>query len=171
MKCDIAVTWEAAQASPNSFFGPLVSEQMRAAINTSIGTGANQADILYMAQRSVASGANDPIDLAGVLTNAFGQVITAAEIVAIFLINKPVSGVDNTTNLTMGAGTNPVTGYMGGTTPTIGPIRPGGFVTMGNGGATGICGVTAATADILNIANSAGAIANYQIAILARSIA
>lgn len=171
MQANIAITWKAAQASPNSFFGSLQSEEMRAAINTSLGTGADQADILYMAERTVLTGANDDLDLAGVLSNAFGQVITAAEIVALFIHNKPVSGPDNTTNLTIGGGTNPVTGLLGGTTPTIGPIRPRGFMLLGNPGATGICPVTAGTGDILRIANSAGATCKYQIAILARSVA
>lgn len=171
MKVDVAVSWKASQASPNSLFGNLSSAEMRAVLNTTLGTGANQADRLYMAQRQVASGANDDIDLAGVLTDAFGTVITAAELVALFLINKPISGVDNTTNLTLGGGTNPVVGLLGGTTPTLGPIRPGQFVLMGNAGAAGLCAITAATADILRVANSAGAIANYQIALLMRTVA
>ncbi len=169
MKCDIAVSWKASQAGPNSFFGAIESDEMRAVINTTLGTLANQADIVYMAQRQVASGASDPIDLAGVLTNAFGQVITAAEIVALFIINKPRSGPANTTTLTIGGGTNPVTGLMGGTTPTLGPMQPEEFMLLGNPSAVGICPVVAGTADILNIVNSAGAINNYQIAILARS--
>ncbi|WP_434612077.1 hypothetical protein [Tabrizicola sp. M-4] len=171
MQATIGISWKASQASPNSLFGALESSEMRAAINTSLGTGADQADILYMAQRTILTGANDDIDLAGVLTNAFGQVITAAEIVALFIHNQPISGADNTTNLTIGGGTNPVTGLLGGTTPTIGPIRPRGFMLLGNPGATGICPVTAGTGDILRVANSAGATINYQIAILARSVA
>ncbi len=126
MQANIDISWKASQASPNSLFGPIDSAEMRAVINTSLGTGSDQADILYMAQRQILTGANDDIDLAGVLTNAFGQVINAAEIVALFVHNKPISGADNTTNLTIGGGTNAVTGLLGGTTPTIGPIRRAG---------------------------------------------
>ena len=71
--------------------------------------------------------------------------------------------------LTIGAGTNPWRGVLGGTSPTIGPIKPGGFVMIGCGGADGIGAVTANTADILRVANSSGASATYQIVILART--
>ena len=133
------------------------------------GTAANQADIAYVAERTVTSGANDDIDLAGVLTDALGATITAAELVALMIINKAKDGTANTTNLTIGGGSAPVTGFLGGTTPTIGPIPPGGVVMLASPGATGLGAVTATSADILRVANSAGATAKYVVAILARS--
>ena len=132
------------------------------------GVTANTFDIAYMAQRTVNSASNDDIDLAGVLTTAFGATITAAEIVAIIIMNKPTDGTVNTTNLTIGAGTNPWIGVLGAT-HTIGPIRPGGVVLIGSGDAAGIGAVVAGTGDILRVANSSGALAKYQIGILARS--
>ena len=137
------------------------------------GTGANQADLLFVDERSVAASTADPLDLAGVLVNAFGATVNAAEIVAILVINAPVDplAAANTSNLTIGAGTNPVVGYLGGTTPTVGPIKPGGMVLLCNPDATGLATVTAATADVLNIANGSGGTAKYQVAIIARSVA
>ena len=134
------------------------------------GTGAGQADIVWADERTVASGANDDIDLAP-LVNALGVSQTPLELVGLIVVNAPKSGLANTTNLTIGGGTNPVTpGFMGGTTPTIGPIRPGGIVALWNSdSAAGFGVITPATADILRIANSAGASATYQIFILARS--
>lgn len=86
-----------------------------------------------------------------------------------FIINASRSGVANTTALTIGGGSNPVVGFLGGTTPTIGPIRPGGFVFIACPDAAGIGAVTAGTGDILRIANASGAAAVYQIAILGRT--
>jgi len=104
-----------------------------------------------------------------VLTNAFGSVITAAEVVAIVVINAPQSGAANLSSLTIGGATAPFLGFLGGTAPTIGPIGPGGFVVIGCGSATGIGTVTATTADMLRIANGAGGAATYMVGIVARS--
>ncbi len=135
------------------------------------GTGALQADLVYAADLSVASGATLDLDLAGVLSKAVGGTITAAELVGIILVNSPESGAANTTTLTLGGGTNPVVGWLGGTTPTVGPIRPGGLFVRIETDAAGMCAITAATADILRITNSAGAINNFRIILLARSAA
>lgn len=129
------------------------------------GTAADQADILFADTRTIVSGGTDDLDLAGALSNAFGQTITAAKIVALMISSRS----SNTTNLTIGVGTNPVVGWLGGTTPTLGPIRPGGVFLRAETGAAGICSVTAGTADILRIANAAGAAATYDIVILGRS--
>lgn len=133
------------------------------------GTTANKADLIYVDERSVSTSSNDDIDLAGVLTDAFGATITAAEIVSILIINGPISGSANTTNLTIGVGSNPFLGFLGGTTPTIGPIKPGGVFMISAGHADGVGTVGAGSSDILRIANSSGATATYQIAILART--
>jgi len=154
-------------------FGPArLQGEIEALLQFASGTGANQADILFIDERTVASATNDDLDLAGVLTNAFGATIAGAELVALFIVNKPKdpTAAANTTNLTVGVGTNPVTpGFMGGTTPTIGPIRPGGFLLLGCGDAAGLGVITAGSADLLRIANSSGAPATYQIAVVARS--
>ena len=164
----IRVSLEATQTGPNDFggiFTPLVA----AAFDLADGTTAGAADILFTDERTVASATNDDLDLSGVLTNAFGQSLIMVEIVAIMIINAPKSGTANTTNLTVGVGTNPVVGYLGGTTPTLGPIRPGGVRLLAESDAAGLCAVTAGTGDILRIANSSGAAATYQIAVLGRS--
>lgn len=133
------------------------------------GTSANQADLLFVDQRTVASASNDDIDLAGVLSDFNGTTITFAELVALIVINGPKTGSANTTDLTIGAGSNPFLGFLGGTTPTVGPIKPGGTFFLFAGDAAGIGTVTAGTGDILRIANSSGASATYQIGILGRS--
>jgi hypothetical protein len=159
----------ATQTGSNDFGGPAFTPTIEKITALTAGTGANQADILWMDERTVATAANDDLDLNGVLADAFGATVNMVEIVAVFVINEPRSGVANTTNLTVGAATNPVTGFLGGTTPTFGPIRPGNFLLFGGGNIGGAGVVTPSTGDILRIANSSGASATYQIAILARS--
>ena len=159
---------EAAQTGPNDYldtFAPILAGTQKLVD----GVAANQADLIFADQRAVADGANDDIDLAGVLTDAFGVSITFAELVGLLIINKPISGAANTTDLTIGLGTNPFLGFLGGTTPTLGPIKPGGVFMIFAGDAAGIGTVGAAASDILRVANSAGAVANYQIAIIGRS--
>ena len=159
----------ANQTGSNDFGGPAYTPTIEQLITLSDGTGAGQANILWADQRTVGSASNDDLDLNGVLTDAFGTTVSAVELVALLVINAPKTGSANTTNLTIGGGSNPVVGFLGGTTPTIGPIRPGSFVFLGSSDAAGFGAITAGTGDILRIANSSGASATYQIAIVARN--
>lgn len=161
-KLDARLYW--TEVSGHAMGGAAFKTKLEAALEWVNGTGLGQADILWAATRPVASGANDDIDFAGVLSSAFGVTITAAEMVAIFI----KSSAANTTNLTLGQGsTNPMI-LMGGTAPTT-VIRPGGVRIFAEKDAAGLCTVTGGSADTLRIANASGAAASYDIAILARS--
>jgi hypothetical protein len=166
----LSVSMNVNQSGANAFSGgPHWSAAFEQVLNFVNGTGANQADLAYVAERTVASASNDDIDLAGVLTDAFGATFTTAEMVALLIVNKQKDGTANTTNLTIGAGSNPWVGALGGTTPTIGPIRPGGVLLLASPDAAGIGAVVAGTGDILRVANSSGAQNKFLIGILARS--
>lgn len=132
------------------------------------GTTANKCDLIFVDEREVASATNDDLDLAGSLESVLGTAFTPAEIVAIIVVNAPISGDANTTDLTIGGASNAFEGFVS-SSGTIGPIKPGGTFVIGTGDAAGIGTVTAGTGDILRIANSSGATATYQIAILGRS--
>ena len=163
LEATITATLRATQTGSNDFGGPSFTPRVEKSVTFS------DADILWVDERTVATGANDDVDLAGVLTDAFGATITAAELVAVMIINGPKTGSANTTNLTIGAGSNPFVGFLGGTSPTIGPLKPGAVFMLASNDAAGIGTVTASTADILRITNSSGASATYQIAILGRT--
>lgn len=153
------------QTGSNDFGGPSFQPVIETLIQLTDGVAANQANIAFADERTLASGATDSIDLAGVLTDAFGATIAAAEIVAILIINKPRAGSPvNTTDLTIGGGTN---GVFATAFPLV--LKPGAVLLAGAGDAAGIKIVTPGTADILTIINSAGAAAKYQIAVLARN--
>lgn len=121
------------------------------------GTGANQANDRWSDRRTLATGANEDLDLSGALTDDFGTSLVFTRIVAIVI----VSLATNTTNLTV---TQPAAN---GVPFTLAAgdgvvIAPGGMFVLTNPSATGIA-VTAATGDLINIANAAGASASYDI--------
>jgi hypothetical protein len=154
-----------SQTGSNDFGGPEFKPVIEMLMQLSDGTLANQANIVFVDERTVATAATDSLDLAGVLTDAFGATIAAAEIVALMVINKPRSGTPaNTTDLTIGGGTN---GVFATAFPFV--LKPGAVFLLSAADAAGVKTVTPATADILTIVNSAGASAKYQIAILARN--
>jgi hypothetical protein len=133
------------------------------------GTTANKADLVYLAERTVAESTNDDLDLSGSLTDALGTTIAAAELVGVIVINKQRDGTENSSSLTIGGGSNAFEGFVGATGDTIGPISPGGMICLFNPDADGLGTVTAGTGDILRIANGAGGSNTYQIALLGRS--
>lgn len=164
------VRLDVTQTGANDFGGDRFKTTIQKAVTIADGTAAGQADIFWADQRTVNSASNDDIDLSGSLSDAFGSTVTAAEIVAVLIINEAIDGTANTTDLTIGAaGSNPWEGVLGGTTPTIGPLKPGAVLFIGASNAAGIGAVTGGSADVLRVANSAGASATYQIAVLARS--
>lgn len=125
------------------------------------GAGANQVSKLFADTRTLSASATEDLDLAGVLTDAFGATITLVRVKAILV----VADAANTNNVVVGAGTNPFVGPLGGTTPTV-SVAPGGVFLVARADATG-WPVTGATGDILKIANSAaGTSVTYSILIL-----
>lgn len=132
------------------------------------GTGIGQADRVYEAEHTIASGANLDLDLAGGVLDRFGATITFAEIVALQVINEAEDGTQNVTDITIGGGSNPFDGFWGTAGDQI-VLPPGGYCQVGCSGASGIGAVVAATGDVLRIANAAGAPAKVQVMILGRS--
>jgi hypothetical protein len=160
----ITLDLSATQTGSNDFGGPEFKPRMRKVLDFANGTGANQADLLWADERTIAASSSEDLDLAGVLTDAFGATITAAEVVAIFIF----ADADNTNNVVVGDATSPVP-LFGGTNPTV-SVKPGGFFCIGAPNAAGQFSVGAGSTDDLKIANSSsGSPVTYQIAILARS--
>lgn len=131
------------------------------------GTATGQADKVFHDQRTLAASANEDLDLAGVLEDALGDTVTFARIKG--LIVSAAAG--NTNNVIVGgAATNGFVSWVGGATHTV-TVRPGGTLALfaGAADATGYA-VTAATADLLRIANSgAGTSVTYDVIILGAS--
>lgn len=131
------------------------------------GTASGQANLLYVAERDFLASTADTIDLAGVLEDAFGAVITAAEVVGILIVGESRAGVKTTVTLAVGAGSSPWFGMFGATGDVI-KVPPGGLFALFAPDAAGLGAVTGGSADVLTVTPGAAA-ESYQIAILART--
>lgn len=131
------------------------------------GTGAGQADKIFADTRTLAASASEDLDLAGVLADPLGSLVTFVKIKA--LIIRAAAG--NTNNVIVGgATTNGFVAWAGGATHTV-TVRPGGLFALvaGDADASGYA-VTAGTADLLKIANSgAGTSVSYDILVIGTS--
>jgi hypothetical protein len=157
-KINLAIT--AVLAGSNSFgpitFNPKVSKA-QAFVD---GAGAGQATKIYVGSRSLATGANESLDLAGGLSDAFNNVLTFAGVKALAIIAADA----NTTDLTIGNGTNPFIGPFGAAAHTI-KVKPGGMFLITDPSAAGLT-VTAGTGDVLKVENAAGATATYTLVVI-----
>jgi hypothetical protein len=126
------------------------------------GTGYGKADIAFYDIRTLAASTSENLDLAGVLTDAFGQTITAAKVKAIEVENPEAS----LSNITVGAAaSNTFVGPFADATDAI-VLKPGDrAVLVSRTGWT----VTPSTGDILKVANGVGGTVNYAIKIIAAS--
>lgn len=130
------------------------------------GVGANQADLVYRANRTLAASASENLDLAGSLTDRFGNVLTFARIKLLAIYNQNAAAGDILT--VGGAAANAWEAW----TPVAGSklyVPPGGLELKIAPDATAWA-VTAATADILKVANGSGTHAvTYSILIVGAS--
>lgn len=126
------------------------------------GVGANQADKRWSsAGRSLASTAADTFDLAstgGNLVDYRGNTITFARVKGIAIYNTGPNAIQ------LGGGSNPLVNWIAAAGDIVN-IRAGGLFLLLAPDATGYA-VTAGTADILRVLNSAVGTITYDIAIL-----
>lgn len=127
------------------------------------GTDAtNKLDVLFSDTRTLAGSANEDLDLAGALTDAFGASITAAELVLLFV--KARSGA-NTINVSRPA-SNGVPIFLAAGDGV--PVLQGEFFLFVS--QKGVA-ITAGTGDKVNIANSGAGNVSYDIVVLGRTAA
>ncbi|MEU6222245.1 hypothetical protein [Streptomyces sp. NPDC047042] len=131
------------------------------------GTGAGKADRIWSDRRTLAASATEDLDLAGVLLDAFGAAVTFARIKGLII----AAAAGNTNNVVVGAAASAPWITLLGATHTL-TLRPGAFVAVGTGAADAIgYAVTATTADLLKVANSAaGTPVTYDIHIIGASV-
>jgi len=128
----------------------------------STGTAVGQADLVFHDQRTLAPSATEDLDLAGVLLDAFGATLTFVRVKGLIVAALGVtdaSGVvttPNTNNVVVGAAAGAPWTTLLNSTGTV-TLRPGAFFAAiaGSTDSTGYA-VTATTADLLKVANSAG---------------
>jgi hypothetical protein len=127
------------------------------------GTAADQADQIWIKERTIAGSSNDDLDLEGGLTDIFGTAINPARVKG--LIIMPAAA--NAGPITVGnAAANGAALFFGAVTHTV-SVRAGGlFVNYApETGWTTIAG----TGDILRIANPNGSSVTYKIGLIMAS--
>lgn len=134
-------------------------------IDFSAGTAAvGQANVLFSDTRTLGASATENLDLAGVLADALGATITAAEVVAIYIAAAP--GNTNDVQLTRPASNGAPMFLAAGDGFALGP---GDFSlrTYRNG-----ITITPATGDLITVANGGGTTGvTYDIVIIGRTVA
>ncbi len=152
------------QVGSHDLGGPNFNGEVEADLRFTDGTTANKADLFWSDTRTLAASATEDLDLAGVLTDAFGATVTMAEVVGIMV----KADAANTNDVVLGAATQPIP-LFGGTAGTF-AVKPGGFFAVAAPSAAGQLTVGAAATDDLKVTNSSsGTSVTYTIAVLGRS--
>lgn len=128
------------------------------------GPSAGQANATYWDHRTLAASASESLDLAGALVNPVNTTVTFARIKAL-IVSADSTNVNNV--LLGGAASNAVSTLFSATND-VAVVRPGATLAWiaGIADATGYV-VTAATGDLLQIANSgSGTSVGYSIIII-----
>lgn len=129
------------------------------------GTSSNQANLVYIGTGSVTSSGTS-IDLAGSLTDQFGNTLTFAEVNALLIFNNNLTAGENL--LVGGAASNAVSTLFSNTNDVL-VIGASGFLSLVNPLDPGYA-ITAGTADILKLASGgAGYNITYELAVIGRS--
>lgn len=122
------------------------------------GEDADEAEAIFTDTRTTSG--NDDLDLAGGVTDAFGNSMTFKSVKALIIQNHS----DSTGNALVGAeGTNEFSSFFGDDTDKL-VVPPGGMMMITNPSAAGFV-VTAGTGDKLRIAASAGSV-SYDIIVI-----
>jgi hypothetical protein len=125
------------------------------------GTAADQANMVFTDTRTLTASSTEDLDLAGVLTDAFGATITFTAIKGIIV----TAAAANTNNVVVGGGTAGLINWVSSVTDEV-IVRPGGMMAVYANDATAYP-VTATTADILKVANSSsGTSVTYDIILI-----
>jgi hypothetical protein len=132
----------------------LGSAKFRPSISSTLsfadGAGAAAANLIFTDTRTLAASATENLDLAGVLTDAYGATITFARLKAVIVTAAAAN--TNDVQVTRPA-SNGVPMFMAAGDGIA--LKPGAFFAWADPGATGAV-VTASTGDILTVTNSAG---------------
>lgn len=128
------------------------------------GTTTGRADLIWPDSRTIAASGNEDIDLAGSLVDPLGNACVFAKVKAILI--KADAG--NTNDVVFGpASSNGFLGPFADASDRL-SIPPGGVVLLAAPSAG--WAVTAGTADLLNVTNSAGGTGvTYEITIVGTS--
>lgn len=122
-----------------------------AAYDVANGTGASQANAVYVDDFSIAASGTSDIDLSGSLVDPNGNTIVFTAVKEIYV----KADSTNTNNVVVGgAAATQFVGPFGGVTHTI-AVKPGGFFHVCEGYSAAGWAVAAGSTDLLRLTNSA----------------
>lgn len=150
-KLDATLSWTYRNIESGS--GRTITDDNSVSLVQTLANGSliNQADIIYRTQATVNDAANTDIDLAGSLSDAFGNTLTFSLIKGIWISNKNTTAAEN---LDVGGGSNTFDSWLGATGDVI-TVGPGGVFCLWNPSLAGYA-VTATTGDILRLTGEGG---------------
>lgn len=121
------------------------------------GTGSGQANLIFHDQRQLADGVSEDLDLYGGLTNAFGVALNFAKIKAMVIKN-----LSTTQTLSVGgAAATQFSNWVANVNDVV-VLPPGSFLCLVNLAGYAVTSIL----DLLKIANSAGAVCDYEIILI-----
>ncbi len=133
-------------------------------IDLATGTGADQADLIFSDTRTLTASATEDLDLAGVLTSAFGATLTFARIKLL----RVRAAAANTNNVVVSRAAANGVPIFSAANDAI-PVLPGGELWWVAPNAAAIA-VTAGTGDLITVTNSAGSTSvTYDVVIIGAS--
>jgi len=157
----IASTLRATYTKTSDVASPTQTVDETFSIDYANGVAANQANVLFADTRTLAPSATEDLDLTGSLSDALGTSLVNARIKCI----RISAAAGNTNNVIVGAASATQWTTLLNATGTI-TLHPGAFFTAATPTAAGWT-VTAATGDLLKIANSgAGTSVTYTIELI-----
>lgn len=173
-KLTLAVTADYTKALDLASGKVPLAKIYQAILNT--GTAVGQADLVFHDQRTLAPSATEDLDLAGVLTDAFGATLTFVKIKGLIVAARGVTDANgvtttpNVNNVVVGAAAGAPWTALLNSTGTV-TLRPGAVFAAFAGDTDGTAyAVTATTADLLKVANSAGSTSvTYDIVVIGTS--
>jgi len=134
-------------------------------ISLATGVAADQADLIFSDQRTLGAGANEDLDLAGVLTDPFGQTVTFAKVKMIYIFAAAANGDYIQVG---GAAATQFVNWVADATDKVN-VCPGGLFLLATPTLAGYA-VGAGASDFLRITNADGAAgATYDIVIIGTS--
>lgn len=157
----LSVSLAATQTKPDDLSVPQDVVEYLKALNFADGAGAGAANLMFHDQRTLAASGTENLDLAGVLSDKFGQALTFARIKAVLVVAAAAN--TNNVNVTQPA-SNGVPLFLAAG-DGVG-VRPGGAFLWVAPDAAGAV-VTAGTGDLITVTNSAaGTPVTYDVLIL-----
>lgn len=151
VSAEIVTHIDGSYAGANSLGSPAFAFNQLTTLRLGAGTSSGQADLMFADQRTLAASATENLDLAGVLVDPLGATLTFGHVKLIYI--KAAS--TNTNDVCVGgAASNGFFAPFGDATDKV-CVKPGAVALFEI--ATGVgWAVTATTADILKVTNSAG---------------